>query len=223
MLNLTNNHFFYADKRISSFMYTNTVSHIIRMLGLISFIVYSVRLILKRYGTPNMTKLTMLTHQDTVPTSTPIAEDVKNTLSSAYDSPTASKVLSVNYHFTRRCNYRCGFCFHTAKTSFELPIDKAKEGLRLLKEAGKFSTSTGTCLCGWRCFKRLSKRTNCLNRHNKRRFETNKQKLAVSLNNVAILKSNVYKHSHNPCPTHLCAPCRYGESELQWRRAVPTQ
>ncbi|KAH3716536.1 hypothetical protein DPMN_059260 [Dreissena polymorpha] len=26
--------------------------------------------------------------------------------------------LSVNYHFTRKCNYTCGFCFHTAKTSF---------------------------------------------------------------------------------------------------------
>lgn len=24
---------------------------------------------------------------------------------------------SVNYHFTRQCNYQCGFCFHTAKTS----------------------------------------------------------------------------------------------------------
>ncbi|XP_053489407.1 radical S-adenosyl methionine domain-containing protein 2 [Ictalurus furcatus] len=43
---------------------------------------------------------------------------------------------SVNYHFTRQCNYKCGFCFHTAKTSFVLPIDEAKRGLRLLKEAG---------------------------------------------------------------------------------------
>ncbi|MFT7813168.1 viperin [Arapaima gigas] len=43
---------------------------------------------------------------------------------------------SVNYHFTRRCNYKCGFCFHTAKTSFVLPIEEAKRGLRLLKEAG---------------------------------------------------------------------------------------
>lgn len=44
---------------------------------------------------------------------------------------------SVNYHFTRQCNYKCGFCFHTAKTSFVLPVDEAKRGLRLLKEAGK--------------------------------------------------------------------------------------
>uniref|UniRef100_A0A087Y1U8 S-adenosylmethionine-dependent nucleotide dehydratase RSAD2 n=2 Tax=Poecilia TaxID=8080 RepID=A0A087Y1U8_POEFO len=43
---------------------------------------------------------------------------------------------SVNYHFTRKCNYKCGFCFHTAKTSFVLPLEEAKKGLRLLKEAG---------------------------------------------------------------------------------------
>lgn len=43
---------------------------------------------------------------------------------------------SVNYHFTRQCNYRCGFCFHTAKTSFVLPTEEAKRGLQLLKEAG---------------------------------------------------------------------------------------
>lgn len=44
--------------------------------------------------------------------------------------------VSVNYHFTRKCNYQCGFCFHTAKTSFLLPIEEAKRGLRLLKAAG---------------------------------------------------------------------------------------
>ncbi|CAI8006896.1 Radical S-adenosyl methionine domain-containing protein 2 [Geodia barretti] len=43
---------------------------------------------------------------------------------------------SVNYHFTRQCNYHCGFCFHTAKTSFVLPIDEAKHGLDLLRDAG---------------------------------------------------------------------------------------
>ncbi|XP_026933609.1 S-adenosylmethionine-dependent nucleotide dehydratase RSAD2 isoform X1 [Acinonyx jubatus] len=50
------------------------------------------------------------------------------------DQPTTP--TSVNYHFTRRCNYKCGFCFHTAKTSFVLPLDEAKRGLRLLQEAG---------------------------------------------------------------------------------------
>lgn len=44
---------------------------------------------------------------------------------------------SVNYHFTRKCNYKCGFCFHTAKTSFVMPIEEAKRGLQLLKEAGE--------------------------------------------------------------------------------------
>ena len=30
---------------------------------------------------------------------------------------------SVNFHFTRQCNYSCGFCFHTAKTSSLLPME----------------------------------------------------------------------------------------------------
>uniref|UniRef100_A0A452J3T5 Uncharacterized protein n=1 Tax=Gopherus agassizii TaxID=38772 RepID=A0A452J3T5_9SAUR len=46
--------------------------------------------------------------------------------------------ISVNYHFTRQCNYRCGFCFHTAKTSFVLPLEEAKRGLAMLKEAGEY-------------------------------------------------------------------------------------
>nr|ALM30210.1 viperin [Branchiostoma japonicum] len=49
---------------------------------------------------------------------------------------TAVVPTSVNYHFTRQCNYKCGFCFHTAKTSFVLPLETAKKGLRLLAEAG---------------------------------------------------------------------------------------
>ncbi|XP_045303784.1 radical S-adenosyl methionine domain-containing protein 2 isoform X2 [Leopardus geoffroyi] len=52
------------------------------------------------------------------------------------DQPTTP--TSVNYHFTRQCNYKCGFCFHTAKTSFVLPLDEAKRGLRLLQEAGEY-------------------------------------------------------------------------------------
>ncbi|XP_075840235.1 S-adenosylmethionine-dependent nucleotide dehydratase RSAD2 [Microtus pennsylvanicus] len=44
--------------------------------------------------------------------------------------------VSVNYHFTRQCNYKCGFCFHTAKTSFVMPLEEAKRGLLLLKQAG---------------------------------------------------------------------------------------
>lgn len=53
----------------------------------------------------------------------------------------ATTPTSVNYHFTRKCNYKCGFCFHTAKTSFVLPLEEAKRGLKLLKESGKFDRS----------------------------------------------------------------------------------
>jgi radical S-adenosyl methionine domain-containing protein 2 len=50
--------------------------------------------------------------------------------------PTGQDPLSVNYHFTRRCNKTCGFCFHTATTShIEDPV-RAKQGLRLLAQAG---------------------------------------------------------------------------------------
>ena len=44
--------------------------------------------------------------------------------------------LSVNYHFTRLCNMKCGFCFHTRKNSFLMNIEKAKKGLKILKQAG---------------------------------------------------------------------------------------
>ena len=44
--------------------------------------------------------------------------------------------ISVNYHFSRKCNYECGFCFHTAKNSNILELDQAKVGLAKLKEAG---------------------------------------------------------------------------------------
>lgn len=48
---------------------------------------------------------------------------------------------SVNYHFTRQCNYSCGFCFHTALTSYVLPIAEAKRGLTMLKNAGNIFIS----------------------------------------------------------------------------------
>jgi hypothetical protein len=44
--------------------------------------------------------------------------------------------LSVNYHFTRKCNYECKFCFHQAKTSYHLPIEEAKKGIKMLVDAG---------------------------------------------------------------------------------------
>lgn len=44
--------------------------------------------------------------------------------------------LSVNFHFTRRCNKTCVFCFHTEKTSYLASDEDMKKGLTLLKEAG---------------------------------------------------------------------------------------
>ena len=44
--------------------------------------------------------------------------------------------LSVNYHFTRLCNMKCGFCFHTRKNSSIMKIEEAKKGLKILKQAG---------------------------------------------------------------------------------------
>lgn len=45
-------------------------------------------------------------------------------------------ILSVNYHFTRKCNYKCGFCFHTSKTSHVEHIDQSMQILKLLKDSG---------------------------------------------------------------------------------------
>lgn len=44
--------------------------------------------------------------------------------------------VSVNYHLTRQCNYSCGFCFHTAKTSYVESLPNAKKAMALLKAAG---------------------------------------------------------------------------------------
>jgi len=48
---------------------------------------------------------------------------------------------SVNWHYTRECNYSCKFCFHTAKTSFFLPktipgMQESKHCLMMLRDAG---------------------------------------------------------------------------------------
>jgi radical S-adenosyl methionine domain-containing protein 2 len=50
--------------------------------------------------------------------------------------PPAPASLSINYHFTRNCNYHCGFCFHTAKAKDVLDLDSIKRGLSDLKAAG---------------------------------------------------------------------------------------
>jgi len=44
--------------------------------------------------------------------------------------------LSVNYHFTRKCNYSCNYCFHTSKNSFQLPLEQATEGMKQLVKNG---------------------------------------------------------------------------------------
>lgn len=48
------------------------------------------------------------------------------------------KSVSVNYHFTRKCNKDCAFFFfsHTEKTSYFASEEDMKTGLRLLKNAG---------------------------------------------------------------------------------------
>src|SRR5687767_4205590 len=44
--------------------------------------------------------------------------------------------VSVNFHFTRKCNYECGFCYHTAKSSDMPDIKDAKFALKKLADAG---------------------------------------------------------------------------------------
>lgn len=44
--------------------------------------------------------------------------------------------LSVNFHFSRKCNYECGFCFHTEKTSHVESFENMQRGLWMLKKAG---------------------------------------------------------------------------------------
>jgi radical S-adenosyl methionine domain-containing protein 2 len=47
-----------------------------------------------------------------------------------------TKRVAVNYHITRQCNYNCGFCFHTAKTSHVLEEADAKKVVKELRAAG---------------------------------------------------------------------------------------
>jgi uncharacterized radical SAM superfamily Fe-S cluster-containing enzyme len=54
-------------------------------------------------------------NEDEQETTQPSTDETEQSL---VDRETCVKPVSVNYHFTRQCNYSCGFCFHTAKTSF---------------------------------------------------------------------------------------------------------
>ncbi|KAI1409329.1 hypothetical protein F5Y13DRAFT_203504 [Hypoxylon sp. FL1857] len=53
-----------------------------------------------------------------------------------HSSGGAVKPVSLSFHFTRKCNLECAFCFHTEKTSHIATEEEMKRGLRLLKEAG---------------------------------------------------------------------------------------
>lgn len=64
--------------------------------------------------------------------------------------------LSVNFHLTRQCNYRCGFCFHTSKTSFVLPLGEAMRGLSLLTSAGEFPWHVDLSQCGLKILFQIS-------------------------------------------------------------------
>ncbi|KAI0313698.1 hypothetical protein OF83DRAFT_1140203 [Amylostereum chailletii] len=63
---------------------------------------------------------------------------LKNNTTSSQVRDRAGRLIpiSVNYFPHRRCNYSCGFCFHTNLSSTRLTLEKAKEGLRLLAAAG---------------------------------------------------------------------------------------
>jgi sulfatase maturation enzyme AslB (radical SAM superfamily) len=49
---------------------------------------------------------------------------------------TRTHCVSVNYHFTRKCNKTCKFCFHTEKSSHVASKEEMMRGLQLLKKAG---------------------------------------------------------------------------------------
>lgn len=46
------------------------------------------------------------------------------------------KNLAINFHFTRKCNFSCKFCFHTSKTSEVLTIADRLKVLKLARDAG---------------------------------------------------------------------------------------
>ncbi|KAJ1634031.1 hypothetical protein T492DRAFT_903746 [Pavlovales sp. CCMP2436] len=54
-------------------------------------------------------------------------------------SPECSSLLdegAVNFHFSRRCNYACAFCFHSQSNIDILPIEKLLQVVSLLADAG---------------------------------------------------------------------------------------
>ncbi|KAJ7629772.1 hypothetical protein DFH06DRAFT_1225385 [Mycena polygramma] len=66
----------------------------------------------------------------------PLFYFVYDKLICADESREDTRPISVNYHFTRKCNKTCGFCFHTEKTSFVALEADMQRGLTLLRDAG---------------------------------------------------------------------------------------
>lgn len=55
---------------------------------------------------------------------------------SSAESILASRVRSVSYFISRKCNYACQFCFRTQKSTHHLTLEQARLGLQLLRQAG---------------------------------------------------------------------------------------
>jgi radical S-adenosyl methionine domain-containing protein 2 len=63
----------------------------------------------------------------------------RNSLASNGSKGFARRLLqgtAINIHFTRKCNFECKFCFHTAKTSFTLPLADLQQILTLCRLHG---------------------------------------------------------------------------------------
>ncbi|KAH6852203.1 hypothetical protein B0T12DRAFT_455899 [Alternaria alternata] len=67
-----------------------------------------------------------------VPAESPVFEAQE----ASHPSKPPDTPVSANYFPSREFNYKCGFCFHTETSSYILTHDKARRGLKLLKEAG---------------------------------------------------------------------------------------
>ena len=44
--------------------------------------------------------------------------------------------ISVNFFYSRACNYHCGYCFHAENNLDKLPLEQVKKGLSLLRNKG---------------------------------------------------------------------------------------
>ena len=112
---------------------TDQKSNFLQLLGLLLIYALSAHLLKKRKTiTPNRLSTQVQEHNVGI-----ISETTSSSTSNTTQSMDSSiNCESVNYHMTRLCNYKCKFCFHTAKSSFVLPLVEAKLGLAKLKEAG---------------------------------------------------------------------------------------